>query len=85
MIEHPRGHNDDVGATFWPDHYAPLTWPRCVTSGCDERVDPWDHNTRCPIHRADDAAARYAARLETVRAAVERGRRQTSHRTSADA
>lgn len=66
---------DDV--TYWPDHFGPMTWFRCVEEGCDVRVDPWDHSTRCPAHRIEAAA-----RLERARAAVERGRRQTAHRVS---
>ncbi len=35
-------------------HWAPMTWPVCVTEGCAVRVDPWDHNTRCSRHRPAD-------------------------------
>lgn len=38
-------------ALYWPDHFAPLTWHRCVKDGCQARVDPWDHNIRCADHR----------------------------------
>lgn len=77
MIEHTRGQNGDVGATFHPDHFAPMTWHRCVTTGCNALVDPWDHNTRCtehrppPDHRGDDDRAR---RLEVARAIVRANR-----------
>lgn len=40
-----------VDVTYWPDHFAPMTWYRCIDAGCDVRVDPWDHNIRCRRHR----------------------------------
>lgn len=65
------GENGDV--SHFPDHWGPMTWHRCVTPGCDARVDPWDHNTRCPTHRpppdhrGDDARAK---RRDIARAIV---------------
>lgn len=71
-VEHASGgQNDDVGATFHPDHWAPMTWYRCITEGCAERVDPWDHSTRCPPHRAEARAD-----LERARELVAAGRRR---------
>ena len=67
-----------MDVSHWPDHFGPQTWFRCIEDGCDERVDPWDHSTRCPTHRTN-AADQYA-RLLAVRRAVEAGRRQTAHR-----
>ena len=34
----------------------PETWPTCVAAGCTTRVDPWDHQTRCSVHRPDPDA-----------------------------
>jgi hypothetical protein len=83
MIERAR---DPVGndgtVTYWPDHFAQATWFRCLAPGCETRVDPWDHNTRCTQHRppddhrGDDDRAR---RLEVARAIV------AAHRESVDA
>jgi hypothetical protein len=71
-LEHPSGgQTDNVGATFHPDHWAPLTWYRCITEGCAERVDPWDHSTRCTHHRAQAVAD-----LERIRTLVDAGRRR---------
>ena len=45
--------------TYWPDHFGPHTWFRCIWrdpetgAQCERGVDPWDHNTRCPEHRPD--------------------------------
>lgn len=52
MNEQARGRlgNDGV-VTYWPDHFAPLTWFKCIAPGCTNRVDPWEHNTRCAEHR----------------------------------
>lgn len=73
-VEHTRdGENDDVGATFMPDHWARLTWHQCIAEGCAERVDPWDHSTRCPTHRAEAAAD-----LARVRQLVDAGRRRSA-------
>lgn len=66
MIEHPRGQNGNVSATHWPDHFAPMTWHRCLTSTCAARVDPWEHSHYCHAHRAvgeiDQARRREIAR-----------------------
>lgn len=59
------GENERMG-THWPDHFAPMTWHRCITEGCQVRVDPWKHRTRCDEHQADADA-----KLERVRAIVE--------------
>lgn len=48
-----------------PDHWAPMTWPRCVVDGCTERIDPWRHRTRCDVHQAERDA-----KLDRVRAIV---------------
>lgn len=73
MVEHACGHTDDVAGRvypFGPDHWAPMTWYRCITAGCDVRLDPWEHRTRCAEHQAqvDAATAR-------VRELVDAGRR----------
>jgi hypothetical protein len=47
-----------------------MTWSICVAEGCRKRVDPRDHNHRCPEHR------RHAVDLERVRQLVAAGRRQ---------
>ena len=66
MIEQARGvAGNDGDVTHWPDHFAEMTWFRCIVDGCDARVDPWLHSTRCPHHQADADA-----RLERVRAIV---------------
>ena len=83
MIERARdlvGNDEVMGATHWPDHFAPMTWHQCMAAGCDTRVDPWDHNIRCPDHRTptdhrgDDARAR---RREVAQAIV-RANRETA-------
>lgn len=75
-VEHPRdGENGDVRVTLGPDPTAPHTWLRCVAPGCNARVHPLDHNTRCathrPIadHRGDDDRARLVARARAIVAA----------------
>jgi len=84
-VEQARGGQTDT-VTYWPDHAAPMTWLRCIASGCETRVDPWDHNTRCSEHRApgdhrgDTARAR---RLEVARAIVEANRRRVDEATNA--
>jgi hypothetical protein len=47
-----------------------MTWHRCLEPGCTERVDPRDHNHRCPEHR------RRPVDLTRVRELVETGRRR---------
>jgi hypothetical protein len=74
MIERARDHrwqNEDVG-TYYPDHFAPMTWRRCIVDGCAERIDPWTFRARCPEH---DAAP---VDLERVRELVDAGRRQAA-------
>lgn len=70
MSEHARDPlgNDGV-VTYWPDHWAPMTWHRCVVDGCGARVDPWLHVTRCSEHQADEDRRR-----ERVRAIVQANR-----------
>jgi hypothetical protein len=58
MTEHPRDATDNDGTvTYWPDHFAPATWLRCIAEGCTARLDPWAHITRCPRHQAEQTAA----------------------------
>lgn len=78
MIERARDPDGQTfPVTYWPDHFAEATWFRCNTPGCETRVDPWDHNTRCtehrppPDHRGDTDRAR---RLEVARAIVRANR-----------
>lgn len=75
MTEHPRGDPGNAGeVSYWPDHWAPMTWHRCIVEGCDTRVDPWAHVTRCPDHQAAENAKR--ARVHAiVQANREAGRR----------
>lgn len=71
-LEQARG-GETMGVSHWPDHWGEQTWHRCIAPGCSQRVDPWDHNTRCPDHRpppdqrGDDTRAR---RREVARAIV---------------
>lgn len=72
-VEHPRdGETDDVGAAFTPDWSAPMTWSVCIADGCRTRVDPRDHNHRCPEHR------RQPIDLARVRQLVDAGRRRSA-------
>ena len=64
-VEHARDGENVYMGTYWPDHFAPLTWHRCIVDGCAERVDPWLHRTRCDAHHAESNA-----KLERVRAIV---------------
>ena len=64
------GNDEHVGAAFTPDWHAHLTWHRCIAPDCTERVDPRDHNHRCPKHR------RERADLTRIRQLVESGRRK---------
>jgi hypothetical protein len=74
MIEQARGPvGNDWPVTYWPDHWAPMTWHRCVVEGCAARLDPWDHVTRCPRHQADEDARRARVRA-IVQANREAGR-----------
>jgi len=55
MTEHVRdvtGNDGDVRYDGLPLHDAPMTWRTCIAEGCTVRVDPRDHNHRCPRHRA---------------------------------
>lgn len=54
-----------------PDHWAPMTWHKCIAPGCQVRLDPWEHRTRCPDHLVDAAAA--AARVRELVEAARRG------------
>lgn len=70
-----------VGVTHQPDHFGPMTWHRCIAPNCQARVDPWDHNTRCPQHRpADDETGDTARtyRRNIARAIVAEHRRPVS-------
>lgn len=78
VTEHLRGETDDVGSTFWPDHWAPMTWHRCVHEGCTERLDPWLHRTRCEQHQADHDAKR--DRVHTIVAAARRAELEKAQR-----
>lgn len=80
MIEQTRGFvgNDEVVGTYWPDHFAPMTWHACIVEGCKARLDPWEHRIRCPKHQADEDA-----RLERIRAIVQVNR-EAGRRTVTD-
>jgi len=70
MIEQTRGSvgNDGV-VTHWPDHFAEMTWQRCIVEGCTTRLDPWLHKTRCPAHQVIEDQRR-----ERIRAIVQANR-----------
>ena len=72
MTEQTRGSvgNDEHVGIYWPDHFAPMTWLECLEADCHTRVDPWDHQTRCPEHRHH-----HAEDLMRVRELVAAGRR----------
>jgi hypothetical protein len=76
MTEQARDATGNDGpVTYWPDHFAPATWPRCIAEGCTARLDPWAHITRCPKHQAEQDRMRERVRA-IVQANREAGRRQ---------
>lgn len=78
VIEHPRGETDGM-AYNGPDHWAPMTWHRCIAEGCTERLDPWLHRMRCDVHQADADAKRERVRaIVAVNTEATRARRRES-------
>jgi hypothetical protein len=70
---------NDEPVTHWPDHFAEMTWHRCIVEGCTARLDPWLHKTRCPAHQRDEDRRKATAHA-IVRTNLEAERRKVEAR-----
>lgn len=78
-VSNTRAAGENGGMVWAPDHFAPMTWHRCITEGCTAKLDPWEHRIRCVEHQSQMDAQRERAHA-IVKAAAEAERR---HRLSA--
>jgi len=82
MTEQTRGDAGNAeGVTHWPDHFAEMTWHRCIVEGCTARLDPWLHKTRCPTHQRDEDQRK--ARIRAIVQANREAARRMIDRTDA--